>query len=332
MKISIIIPNHDKARYVAKTLESVKGQTFTEWEAIIVDDASSDDSVRVIEKFIEGDERFKLVKNETCRGGSASRNAGLANARGEYVMFLDSDDLLTRDCLKRRLAELEKDKSLACVVASMGLFKDGKFLNKNWQPGESDDFLKLFLSHKMPFSVMQPLWRKSFVVRLGGFDEKYPRLQDVEFHTRACLQKDFKIKVLQGGSDCFYRIDDDRSSSIDFGNMLKRKITGMCLFVQDMMKLIDSIESKSRRNQLVKALRKTVFSGTGDLLHQVRTGKISKSFAMELFTQLRDSALDARCIKSFSKVVLNAYFYGGKTSMARAKGYNCIFREVLSSL
>ncbi len=333
-KISIIIPNHNKAQYIAETLASVRAQIFQDWEAIIVDDASTDDSVAVIEKFITGDGRFKLIRNDECKGGSASRNIGIKNAIGGYVMFLDSDDILTRDCLQRRYEAIVGDRSLDCVIASMGLMKDGKKMEScQWVPfGTREDMLKRFLAHKMPFSVMQPLWRKAFVERVGGFDEKYPRLQDVEFHTRAFFENDFKYQILGGRSDCYYRIDDGRSQTIRVDNMTERKITGMCYYVQDMMARTKLTQSNKDKKRLMKSLRKTVFSGVSDIMYLVRTNKIERSFAEKMFIRLRENAKSTTCVKGVSLYMLDIYFHGRNFFVSRIKGYNYLFRDILSRL
>ena len=91
--ISIIIPNHNCSGYIADTLESVRTQTFKEWECIIIDDASTDDSLKIIGKFIKKDKRFRLIKNAKNIGISGARNKGLESANGEYIAFLDADDL-----------------------------------------------------------------------------------------------------------------------------------------------------------------------------------------------------------------------------------------------
>ena len=93
--VSIILPNRNYADFIADAIYSVKAQTLTDWECIIIDDASTDDSLAVISDLIAFDDRFKLVVNNSSIGISATRNIGLDMARGEYVAFLDSDDCYT---------------------------------------------------------------------------------------------------------------------------------------------------------------------------------------------------------------------------------------------
>ncbi len=93
--ISIIIPNHNGDQYLGDALCSVSAQTEKNWECIIIDDASTDASVKTIQKHIRGDKRFKLIQLSKKSGVSVARNTGLDVARGKYIAFLDSDDCYT---------------------------------------------------------------------------------------------------------------------------------------------------------------------------------------------------------------------------------------------
>lgn len=93
MKVSIITPCYNSSNYIAQTIDSVQHQTITDWEMIIVDDGSTDNSVDIIKTLLKKDKRIKLVQKEN--GGSASaRNVGLSYAQGEYIQFLDADDTI----------------------------------------------------------------------------------------------------------------------------------------------------------------------------------------------------------------------------------------------
>ena len=92
--ISIIIANYNFAKYIGDALESVRVQSFRDWECIVIDDGSTDNSVKIIKQFCKRDKRFHLIQNNHA-GVSAARNAGLDAARGDYIAFLDSDDCFT---------------------------------------------------------------------------------------------------------------------------------------------------------------------------------------------------------------------------------------------
>jgi len=92
--ISVILINYNNGDYVADAIKSIIFQTFQDWECVIVDDGSTDNSREIIKKLTANDKRFKLIFQKN-RGGSAARNVGLRNTTGEYIMFLDSDDCYT---------------------------------------------------------------------------------------------------------------------------------------------------------------------------------------------------------------------------------------------
>jgi glycosyltransferase involved in cell wall biosynthesis len=112
--VSIIIPTYNRAGVIAETLESVFLQSYQNWECIIIDDRSTDNSFEIIDNYIKKDSRFKLIvkDNSQKKGASASRNIGLDNAKGDYIQFLDSDDLLHPKKIELQVALLSKNDRL----------------------------------------------------------------------------------------------------------------------------------------------------------------------------------------------------------------------------
>lgn len=106
-KISLIIPNYNKQQYLIDTFESVLAQTFKDWECIIIDDGSTDDSRKIINRFANRDSRFKTVFQKNS-GVCAARNAGLRMATGTWVMFLDSDDCLPTNAMESLISTAER--------------------------------------------------------------------------------------------------------------------------------------------------------------------------------------------------------------------------------
>lgn len=101
--VSIIIPSYNRAKYLSDSLQSVLDQTHTNWECIIVDDGSSDNTKELVEKWIVKDDRFKYVYKENG-GASSARNIGLHIAKGEFIQFLDSDDFMNKYKIEKQLA------------------------------------------------------------------------------------------------------------------------------------------------------------------------------------------------------------------------------------
>lgn len=116
---SIIIPTYNRAHMLSKALESVHVQTFTDWECIVVDDGSTDNTRELLQQWIEKDNRFRYIYQENAER-SAARNNGINNAKGEYICFLDSDDYY----LKIKLQELKKfisdnNNPIAFIISSL---------------------------------------------------------------------------------------------------------------------------------------------------------------------------------------------------------------------
>lgn len=128
--ISIITPLYNAAPFIAQQLESIQNQTYSHWEHIIVDDASSDNSVPIVEDFIAGDSRFKLIKNQENKGAAYSRNYATEIATGEYIAFLDSDDWWHASKLEKQIAFMQMYNLGVSFTNYLHVNEEGKPLNK----------------------------------------------------------------------------------------------------------------------------------------------------------------------------------------------------------
>lgn len=128
-EISIIIPVYNVEPYIKKCLDSVKAQTFTDFEAIIVDDSSPDGSIKIAMDFVASDPRFKIVTRENG-GLSAARNTGIEYAKGKYIAFLDSDDFIAPSFLEKLYNACEENNAdMAYCGFTYYIYKNG--LKKN---------------------------------------------------------------------------------------------------------------------------------------------------------------------------------------------------------
>ncbi len=127
-KISVIVPVYNTEQYIWDCVKSVLKQTFTKFELILIDDGSQDNSRKICEKVSEKDKRIRLLHQEH-RGVSAARNAGINMARGEYLFFLDSDDMIHPQLLEAQYKLLKKTQA---AIATVGLYYGGG--GKYWKP------------------------------------------------------------------------------------------------------------------------------------------------------------------------------------------------------
>ncbi len=124
--VSIIMPSYNTGQYIGNSIKSIQEQTYQNWELIIVDDCSTDNSVEIIQAFEEP--RIRLLKNEHNSGAAISRNYALREAKGKWIAFLDSDDLWTSDKLEKQIKFMKANNYFFT-------FTDYRIcLNGNWLP------------------------------------------------------------------------------------------------------------------------------------------------------------------------------------------------------
>ena len=120
--ISVIIPVYNVSAYIEGCLQSVIDQTYNDFECILVDDASPDDSIAKCKRMIadyDGPISFRIIYHPENRGLSAARNTGTAAATGDYIMYVDSDDVIKRDCIEKLKAPLIQDNSIEMVLGNV---------------------------------------------------------------------------------------------------------------------------------------------------------------------------------------------------------------------
>lgn len=110
--VSIIMPAYNSEKYIKESIESVKNQTYTNWELVIVNDCSNDNTENIIKEYAEKDKRIKLYTNVVNQGVVKSRNLSLKKAKGEFIAFLDSDDIWSRLKLEKQINYMKKIDSV----------------------------------------------------------------------------------------------------------------------------------------------------------------------------------------------------------------------------
>lgn len=193
-KVSIITPLYNRAKLVLDTVDSVRGQSFENWELLIVDDHSTDHSLRAVTDYSRPDERIKVwSRKSTCKGAPACRNEGLATAVGEFVLFLDSDDLLAKTCLENRLSKFDARPHFDAHIFPSEMFrKSPGDLGRKWCV-PSQDPLTDFLEQPL-WQTTAALWKSDSVKRIGGFREDLMAWQDWDLFVR-CIVEEFEFCV-----------------------------------------------------------------------------------------------------------------------------------------
>ena len=140
--VSIITPSYNTARFIAETINSVLAQTYTNWEMIIVDDCSTDDTDVIVGSF--SDPRIRYLKNEKNSGAAVSRNRALQEAKGKWVAFLDSDDLWEPDKLEKQIRFMEESGCHFSYTNYREIDDDGNSLGTMWTGPEKVSKLLMY--------------------------------------------------------------------------------------------------------------------------------------------------------------------------------------------
>ena len=248
--VSIIIPTYNRAHLIGETLDSVLAQTYENWECIIVDDGSTDNTAEVINRYNQKDSRFQFYYRpiDKIKGASSCRNFGLSQSEGVFVIFLDSDDLLLEYCLQRRLEVVTHTSGLTHFwVFPMWIEHEDGFKQLVTIPKEKN-YLFEFLNNKIHWGIMCTLWDSHFIKEMNGFNELYPRLNDPEVHIRAMLQAcDHFVVCNDLEPDSVYKaapIKDKNSFAINYEKSLY-------LFIPDIVRIL----YESQKSNLIILLK-----------------------------------------------------------------------------
>lgn len=188
-KVSVIIPVHNRERYLGIAIQSVLAQTYTGFELIIVDNNSTDGSLEIAQIAAQNDSRVRVLIEE-IQGAAYALRTGFAAAKGEYLCQLDSDDLLESVALERTVAVLDTDSECGLVYTNyVDIDQDGKKTSVGWRcshPYTPDKLLTVF----MVFHFR--LIRKTVYEQVGGFDPEFDKIEDYDL----CLKLSEITKVV----------------------------------------------------------------------------------------------------------------------------------------
>jgi glycosyltransferase involved in cell wall biosynthesis len=181
--VSVVMPTYNGGKTIQRAIKSVLKQEYPNLELIVVDDASKDNTIEIVEGI--KDTRIRIVKHSTNRNGSAARNTGIKNSKGEYIAFLDDDDEWLPEKLSEQIKYLEeKDPSIFKAVVSSYSIESGKGWREVIQKQEGDITKEIFLMQISLAAGSNLLIHRDVVKEIGLFNEKYLRHQDMEFVLR----------------------------------------------------------------------------------------------------------------------------------------------------
>ena len=175
--ISVIIPCHNSAAFVGHALASLQAQTFGDWEAILVDDGSTDDTGEVLTTWAERDQRFRLIRQNNQGLGNA-RNVGILNGRGKFFHFLDADDWMLAGAYSNMLAPLLNDPDVAGAYCGTKIATESGTITQENKRSAEDRITFEKVALKNQFAVHSVLIRRDVFDVVGLFDETLRHCHD----------------------------------------------------------------------------------------------------------------------------------------------------------
>ncbi len=186
-KISIIIPTYNRANLIKNTIMGVINQTYTDWELLVVDDGSTDNTREIVEELIEKDNRIKYFYEENSGCPSGPRNLGIEKAQGEYVAFLDSDDEWNPFKLEKQLKVFENSNNPKLGVVACYLYikdnKTGEIISE-YNKFYRGDVLEKLINNNFPFTSSCIMTKLSILKEVGPFDSIFKVSEDVDMWLR----------------------------------------------------------------------------------------------------------------------------------------------------
>lgn len=225
-KVSVVVPAFNRATTIGRSIDSVLNQTFDDFELIIVDDASTDDTIGVVAQYT--DRRIRLLRHSANGGVSAARNTGLQTARGQYVAFLDSDDEWSPRKLAKQVNQLNSLGDNVGLVYTGALVKDHLGRSEYRAPRyRGDIYRQLLVDNVITGSASGVMVRRSICQKVGGFDETLPAREDVDYWLRIAQHSlvDYLPEALVTihASDSADRISLSRSSLVEGRELFRKK-------------------------------------------------------------------------------------------------------------
>lgn len=181
--VSIIIPVYNQEKYLAETLNSVLNQTYSNWECILVNDGSADNSVSVINKYVAQDNRFHFINSEN-KGVSHARNLALKQVKGDFILFLDGDDLIHSEKIELAISNFQKDSDLSIVFNTTNYFQNTI---------ENVLYPMKITPELLSFNSLLLYWGEKIILPIHSAIIKKTLFEGIEYNSELTAQEDWLV-------------------------------------------------------------------------------------------------------------------------------------------
>lgn len=182
--MSVVMSAHNELPYVRRAVESIFQQTWSDFEFVIVDDASDDGTETYLRDVASDSDRVRLLVNETNRGLTASLNRALSEATGEYIVRLDADDRAYEDRIERQVEYMQNHPEIVAAGTWYEVVDSEGTVVNSVEPPTSTDAVRKALIKYNPICHPSIIIRREAIEAVSGYDERYPRAQDYDLWFR----------------------------------------------------------------------------------------------------------------------------------------------------
>lgn len=182
--ITVLMAAHNAEKYLGESIESILNQTYADFEFLIFDDASTDNTSSILKKYADGDTRIRVIRNKTNIGLTKSLNQGLREARGMYIARMDADDIALPDRLELQKKYLEEHQNITCVGGATIIIDANSKQTGTKQPPTDLELLKFHMMLKNQMSHPTVMFRTADILSIGGYDESFRYAQDYDLWSR----------------------------------------------------------------------------------------------------------------------------------------------------
>ncbi len=285
--VSVIIPTYNRADLIGATLDSMIAQTYQDWECIVVDDGSTDNTEEILSAYSNKDSRFYYYKrpDNRTKGANACRNYGFEKSKGTYIKWFDSDDILYPDFLEKQVRILEEDPELDFCACLAEDFTEGSPIKTVFRANRTpkEDVLTAYLTKNHYFFTGSPLWRRTILEDKALFDEELANSHETDFHFRMLanhLKYVYKDDVLFGIRRGHQSITQDKA------NELSSHISRLTFF----LKAFKVVATTATQNQ--NTLQQYLLYRQLSSFYQIKinSGKTIKGYSIQILKNIFNTA------------------------------------------
>ena len=277
--VSLITPAFNSEKYINETYQSILRQTDSDWEWVIVDDGSTDSTLKILREYAAADSRIHYYQRDRLPKGAATcRNIGVEKCSGEYLIFIDTDDILASFCIEQRTTEMKRDSPYDFIVFQMMLFNqkadDIKIL---WNVEDSRDDLERAIRLNPVMAGSSTIWKKESFTKIGLWDDKILINQDIELHIRAISNGLRYLLRLDLQPDLFVR-NNQQSISRAKKKSLEKQLSRVYYY----QKILEQLEQSQLLQNYQPALRWLFLKLFFDLLFDKETAVATKLYTVAI--------------------------------------------------